>query len=127
MLKLNNKVLNINGNWLNAGSSPVPPAPVLPDKTIRLKYADGVTPTFSKGTAVQVSSSPNVCDLTCNDSWWCFSTLSTSFYSNNYTFKSLSNFQLLRCKYNIWFCRIITDCRRLEINYDSTQWKHSSK
>ena len=71
MLKFNNKVLKINGNWLNAGSSPVPPAPVLPDNTIRLKYAEGVTPTFSKGTAVQVSSSPNVWDLTCNDLWWC--------------------------------------------------------
>ena len=27
MLKFNNKVLNINGNWLNAGLSPVPPGP----------------------------------------------------------------------------------------------------
>ena len=69
MLKFNNKVLKINGNWLNPSGSPVPPVPVLPDNTIRLKYAEGVTPTFSKGTAVQVSSSPNVWDLTCND--WC--------------------------------------------------------
>lgn len=27
MLKFNDKVLNINGNWLNASSSPVPPGP----------------------------------------------------------------------------------------------------
>ena len=71
MFTKNGNILKINGDWLKPSSSPVPPAPVLPDKTIRLKYADGVTPTFSKGTAVQVSSSPNVWDLTCNDSWWC--------------------------------------------------------
>lgn len=71
MFTKNGNILKINGNWLNASSSPEPPGPILPDKTIRLKYIDGVTPTFSKGTAVQVSSSPNVWDLTCNDSWWC--------------------------------------------------------
>ena len=38
----------------------------LPDFTIRLRYEDGVTPTFSKGTGTQVSSSPNVWDLFCN-------------------------------------------------------------
>lgn len=42
----------------------------LPDYTIRLKFTEGVTPTFSKGTAVQVSSSPNVWDLTRDSSNW---------------------------------------------------------
>ena len=42
----------------------------LPAYTIRLKYNNGVTPTFSKGTATQVSSSPNVWDLTYNNSNW---------------------------------------------------------
>lgn len=42
----------------------------LPAYTIRLKYTDGVTPSFSKGTATQVSSSPNVWDLTYNNSNW---------------------------------------------------------
>lgn len=42
----------------------------LPYHTIRLLYQDGVTPTFNKGTATQVSSSPNVWDLTyLNDNW----------------------------------------------------------
>ncbi len=38
--------------------------------TIRLKYKDGVTPTFSKGTGRQVSSSPNIWDLTYNNNNW---------------------------------------------------------
>ena len=42
----------------------------LPDYTIRLLYQDGVTPTFNKGTATQVSSSPNVWDLTYQNSNW---------------------------------------------------------
>lgn len=40
------------------------PGPVLPAYTIRLKYTEGVTPTFAYGTATQVSTSPNVWDLT---------------------------------------------------------------
>ena len=42
----------------------------LPSYTIRLLYKDGVTPTFNKGTATQVSSSPNVWDLTYENSNW---------------------------------------------------------
>ena len=38
--------------------------PPIPTNTIRLRYKAGVTPTFSKGTAVQVSQNPNVWDLT---------------------------------------------------------------
>ena len=42
----------------------------LPKNTIRLKFTEGVTPTFSKGTATQVSSSPNVWDLTYANARW---------------------------------------------------------
>lgn len=42
----------------------------LPEYTIRLKFTDGVTPTFNKGTAVQVSASPNIWDLTTDDDEW---------------------------------------------------------
>lgn len=49
---------------------PEPPAPTLPAYTIRLKFTEGVTPTFSKGTGTQVSSSPNVWDLTYENANW---------------------------------------------------------
>ena len=45
-------------------------APALPPYTIRLKFTQGVTPTFSNGTAVQVSTSPNIWDLTYNNTSW---------------------------------------------------------
>ena len=70
--KISNKILKIGGKLLTvSGGSPTPPpTPVLPDYTIRLKYQEGVTPTFRKGTAVQVSSSPNIWDLTYENSDW---------------------------------------------------------
>lgn len=42
----------------------------LPAYTIRLQYTNGETPSFLYGTAVQVSSSPNVWDLTYNNGDW---------------------------------------------------------
>lgn len=72
MIKFDNKVITINNGWLKYDTTPVDPYnPLgLPSYTIRLKYTDGVTPTFSKGTGVQVSSSPNVWDLTfVNNDW----------------------------------------------------------
>lgn len=42
----------------------------LPAYTMRLKFTDGVTPSFERGTATQVSSSPNVWDLTYSDTNW---------------------------------------------------------
>lgn len=45
-------------------------APALPPYTLRLKFTEGVTPTFSKGTAVQVSISPNIWDLTYENTDW---------------------------------------------------------
>ena len=59
----------IGGTKVYASVDPYNPLR-LPPYTIRLKFTDGVTPTFSKGTAVQVSSSPNVWDLTYNNTDW---------------------------------------------------------
>jgi hypothetical protein len=42
----------------------------LPPYTIRLQYSDGHTPAFHKGTATQVSESPNVWDLTYENTDW---------------------------------------------------------
>ena len=43
----------------------------LPPYTIRLKYKDGYEPTYTKGSAVQVSETPNIWDYTYNnDSWY---------------------------------------------------------
>lgn len=61
MLKVNNKVIKINNKWLNTSSSP---QPSLPPYTLRLRFKDDVTPSFSYGTATQVSSSPNIWDYT---------------------------------------------------------------
>lgn len=38
--------------------------------TIRLKYKDGVTPSFEKGNGRQVSSNPNIWDLTYDNGSW---------------------------------------------------------
>ena len=38
--------------------------------TLRLRYTDGVTPTFSTGAAVQMSTSPNIWDLTNDSNSW---------------------------------------------------------
>lgn len=46
------------------------PPIVLPPYTIRLKFTEGVTPTFAKGTGTQVSSYPNVWDLTYTNVAW---------------------------------------------------------
>lgn len=47
------------------------PEPIdLPAYTIRLRYRDGVTPSFAYGTATQVSQSPNVWDLTYESGSW---------------------------------------------------------
>lgn len=70
LLSFGGKILTVGGNALSI--SPVDPYnPLnLPPYTIRLKFNDGVTPTFSKGTGVQVSSSPNVWDLTYENTNW---------------------------------------------------------
>jgi surface protein len=73
MLILNKNILTIGGNRLEGGpfTPPEPPGPALPPYTIRLKYTEGVTPTFTYGgTGVQVSSSPNIWDLTYENANW---------------------------------------------------------
>lgn len=59
------KTYNGQSNWVRYGA-----APSLPAYTIRLKFTEGVTPTFSKGTGSQVSASPNVWDLTYENADW---------------------------------------------------------
>jgi surface protein len=59
-LGLNNKALSFNSKTLGIDES----LPILPEDSIRLLYKPGVIPTFSKGTAVQVSQEPNIWDLT---------------------------------------------------------------
>lgn len=44
--------------------------PPIATDTVRLRFTDGVTPTFSKGTGTQLSTSPNVWDLTYVNSDW---------------------------------------------------------
>lgn len=63
ILTYNGKILTSGAKWVGTPIDPYNPLD-LPGFTIRLRYTNGVTPTFSYGTAVQVSSSPNIWDLT---------------------------------------------------------------
>lgn len=75
----NNKVLTRNSKWLKESEGPTPPTPSLPPYTIRLKFTEGIIPEFSTGTATQVSSSPNVWDLTYENSEWLYLLSSQSY------------------------------------------------
>ena len=66
MINFNNGTLRVQGHWLKPTNGPMP----LPAYTLRLRFTDGVTPSFSYGTGVQVSSSPNIWDLTYENSNW---------------------------------------------------------
>lgn len=76
MIVHNGNILKINGNWLIAHEEPVPPEPDpynplnLPPYTIRIKIRTGYTPHPTHGTATQVSSDPNIWDLTYESSDW---------------------------------------------------------
>lgn len=68
-----NVLTDVDGKWISGTYTPVDPYnPLnLPPKTIRLLYPDGFTPTFPNvTTVVQISQSPNIWDLTYNDSNW---------------------------------------------------------
>ena len=66
ILKYNNRVVTHNDRWIDYENlNPLN----LPPYTLRLLYKDNTTPTFAIGTGVQVSSSPNVWDLTYNGPW----------------------------------------------------------
>lgn len=69
-IKYNGHILTKAGLVGSAAYTGEQPGPSLPPYTIRLKFNEGVTPTFSKGTGVQVSSSPNIWDLTYENSSW---------------------------------------------------------
>ena len=69
MIKYNNNVLKVNNKWLKPEVDPYNPLN-LPPYTIRLRFADGYLPSFQEGTATQVSSTPNVWDLTYENSDW---------------------------------------------------------
>lgn len=64
MLTINGNPITINGNFINGVMGGLPPY------TLRLKFKDDVTPTFSKGTGVQLSTSPNIWDLTYENPDW---------------------------------------------------------
>lgn len=68
MIKFGNKVVTYNNKW--AKYDGVPPEPSLPPYTIRLKYRQGTTPTFSKGTGVLVDAEQNIWDLTYENPIW---------------------------------------------------------
>lgn len=63
MIKFGNDIIKVNGGWINY-TQPVPPY------TIRLRYTQGTTPTFSKGTGVLIDATNNIWDLTNNSSDW---------------------------------------------------------
>lgn len=53
MIKFGGSVLNFNGSWLEKGVD------LIPAWTLRLRFADGVTPSISTGTLYQRSSGAN--------------------------------------------------------------------
>lgn len=71
-MTFNNKAITFGSTpkWMAVQSSDPYNPLSLPPYTIRLKYIDGVTPSFAKGTAVRVSWSPNVWDLTYENADW---------------------------------------------------------
>ena len=63
-----NKIMTLDGKWMEQPSAPPgpppgPQPPTLPPYTLRLKYFDGDPPSNQFGTVTQVSSSPNIWDL----------------------------------------------------------------
>ena len=72
MIFINGLRVRVGNEFINgAKKSPINYNPLnLPPYTIRLKYKNGVTPSFTKGTGVQVSQSPNIWDLTFVNSYW---------------------------------------------------------
>lgn len=69
-VNVTNKIPGSLGVKFVDGDSPVPPGPTLPPYTIRLKYAQGQTPTFPKGTGVLIDETNNIWDLTYENSDW---------------------------------------------------------
>lgn len=71
VLSFNGSVMGSSNGSMLGGTWIDPYNPLgLPPRTIRLLFTTGVTPTFQSGTAVQVSSDPNVWDLTTQGTGW---------------------------------------------------------
>lgn len=66
LVKIANKLPKLNGKLFGMRS----PYPALAPYTIRLKYRNGVTPTFPLGEGTQIDSVNNVWDLTYVNSAW---------------------------------------------------------
>jgi surface protein len=81
-LMFDNQQLLYDGTGILYNEDPLNPLN-LPPYTIRLLYKDNVTPIFLKGTGVQISSSPNVWDLTYKDIYW------TAILINHYDLKAV--------------------------------------
>ena len=61
--------MTVGGKWMKQPVDPYNPLG-LPPFTIRCKFTEGFTPTFNYGTKTQVSSSPNIWDLTYENTDW---------------------------------------------------------
>ena len=76
MLKFGDTYLKFGDTYFKDWESKNKPDPYnplnLPPYTIRLLYKDNVTPRLEKGTGVQLSSNPNIWDLTYENSDWSF-------------------------------------------------------
>ena len=70
LIKYQGQYVGKNGMAAGFIDSPVPPGPSLPPYTIRLKYKQGTTPTFSKGTGVLYDAEQNIWDLTYENTVW---------------------------------------------------------
>ena len=72
--ELTGNKFNFNGSNVTAKGNFTEPDPYnplgLPPYTIRVKYANGVEPYYKKGTARQVSVTPNVWDITHENNDW---------------------------------------------------------
>ena len=69
MLKFGNDVLKVDTSWIDYHPEPDPYNPLnLPPNTIRVRWTDGMVPEtpLATTTMVQVSSEPNIWDITCN-------------------------------------------------------------
>ena len=66
MLTINGNPITINGNFINRVIGGLPPY------TLRLKFQDDFIPTFSKGTGVQISTYPNIWELTYENTDWTY-------------------------------------------------------
>ena len=73
IVKYLNKVVSNNGKWVGYAGEPGPgpgPEPQLPPYTLRLKFKDGVTPSFRRGTGTLVDATNNIWDLTYENNYW---------------------------------------------------------